>query len=107
MCDREFLVDRYDLAVVKDELDCQIRKMYNNDICPIKSSLQLKKHQIEGLADVVIMLGDEIDKINKQNTETKLNKLIDELNERFNTLNYILITSLSLSIFSIVCFLSS
>lgn len=101
MCDREFLVDRYDLAIVRDELDCEIRKLYDTEICPIKTSLKQKKVQIDGLGEIVIMLSENIDEIKHNN-----NKITKELNEHINMLNNVVILSVSLSIFSIVCLLS-
>lgn len=98
MPERLNLVDCYDLACVKDELERKIICQYNNDISPIKKSLQLHKQrldvkdnqlsiikeQITGLGEIVIMLSNEIDdnkeKAIESNRKTNFDKTrIDNL----------------------------
>ena len=112
MVERLNLVDCYDLACAKDELERKIICQYNNDISPMKKSLQLHKQrldvkdnqlsiikeQITGIGEIIISLGNEIDK-NKEiaieaNRKTnfdktrfdklllnKSNRLSDKINE--------------------------
>lgn len=83
------LVDKYDLACVKDELERKIITVHNNEICPIRKGLQLHRFQIDGLGDVVVMLGNEYDKIKLlvdiiNNRTSKLVEKVDEMIEDVN-----------------------
>ncbi len=98
MTERLNLVDRYDLVCLRDEVNRDMIKQYNNEICPIKKSLQLQREQINGIGEIIISLGNEIDK-NKEiaieaNRKTnfdktrfdklllnKSNRLSDKINE--------------------------
>lgn len=84
MTERLNLVDRYDLVCLRDEIDRDIRKLYNNDIHPIKKSLQLKKQQIDGLGEITETLGNEIDKTNDIIKKYNLSRMtIDITNNQY------------------------
>ena len=72
MGERINMVDRYDLTVLRDEIDRDLSKLKENEIGSVKSSLQLQRKQINGLGDVLVELGDEMEKLkNIINTVSK------------------------------------
>ena len=72
MGERINMVDRYDLTVLRDEIDRDLSKLKENEIGSVKSSLQLQRKQINGLGDVLVELGDEVEKLkNIVNTVSK------------------------------------
>lgn len=73
MSERLNLVDRYDLACLRDEINRDNNKLHNNEICPIKKSLQLHREQINGLGEIITFMANEIDK-NKEKSNEDLKK---------------------------------
>lgn len=102
-----YYIDRYEFACFKDEFERKLIKLSNIEIQPIKSSLQLKKQQIEGLSEIVINLGNEIDILKKENISIK-NELKNIINI-FNLLIYYLVSIVLLyfvySVFNLLYFL--
>jgi hypothetical protein len=84
MGERLNLVDRYDLVCLRDEINRDMIKQYNNEIHPIKKSLQLKKSQIDGLGEITETLGNEIDKTNDIIKKYNLSRMtIDITNNQY------------------------
>lgn len=102
MGERINIVDRYDLTVLRDEIDRDLSKLKENEIGSVKSSLQLQRKQINGIGDVLVELGDEVEKlknivntINKDHTTDILGQIdynlrqadmIGEIKEELNNL---------------------
>jgi len=63
MGERLNLVDRYDLACMKSDIEKDIIKMYNNDIYPLKKDIRIIKEQIKGLGEFTLTLGNIFDNI--------------------------------------------
>jgi len=78
-------IDRYDLSCVKDELVRNIISQYNNEIYPLKTTLQLHKKQISGIGELITDIGLEIDNLKKYNK-----KIVDYYDEKILLFIYIL-----------------